>query len=357
MSQTPSVPSARGSARDYRKDERSKFDSECLDSGFLSGNLDSVSCIIDSDDESPPVGGTRVNSGVSEQGFDKCADYACLDSGLILDSESGIVDEALTEGSGLKEEDAFALFQEAFSPDEDGDTVLHSAISEGFIVAVFSLVRLAPSGKYLDLKNNSSLTPVHLAVLRSLPWAVRRLVIGGCSLTTRDRNGNTPLHLACNLGDLESVQSLLMPCSSQEASLFPKPCPPVHGSSVDIELLNSDGLTSLHLAVAEGHFDIVECLLMYGADVNATDGLSGKSALHIAAEKNLLQMCKYLIHCGADPELESWSGLTAADVALQSGYSDIVDKLCFLGSYTTIDSVESDEEDYSSDEELANGKL
>ena len=45
---------------------------------------------------------------------------------------------------------------------------------------------------------------------------MRRLVVGGASVLLRDKNGNTPLHLACRDGYLDCTRALLEPVSIEE---------------------------------------------------------------------------------------------------------------------------------------------
>ena len=55
----------------------------------------------------------------------------------------------------------------------------------------------------LDIKNKVSQTPLHLATLTNQVRVARRLVVGGADVESRDRFGNTPLHIACREGYLK----------------------------------------------------------------------------------------------------------------------------------------------------------
>lgn len=59
-------------------------------------------------------------------------------------------------------------------------------------------------------------SPLHLAVLTHQARIVRSLLVAGACVKARDRHGNTPLHLACQLGDLECVKALTEPISVSE---------------------------------------------------------------------------------------------------------------------------------------------
>ncbi len=76
---------------------------------------------------------------------------------------------------------------------------------------------------------------------------VRRLVVGGANVQSRDRHGNTPLHLACRDGHVDCVKALCMPVSQEEREVAllhhdipPQPLPQ------DLEQRNYDGNQIVH---------------------------------------------------------------------------------------------------------------
>jgi ankyrin repeat protein len=46
---------------------------------------------------------------------------------------------------------------------------------------------------------------------------------------------------------------------------------------VDVNARDDFGLTPLHAAAQEGHMEVAELLIAKGADVNAKDGIGGKT--------------------------------------------------------------------------------
>jgi len=56
-------------------------------------------------------------------------------------------------------------------------------------------------------------------------------------------------------------------------------------------------------------------LIEKGADLNAKTEGHGYTPLHIAAERDALQVAKFLLDYGADPTLESLDGYTALGFA------------------------------------------
>lgn len=78
------------------------------------------------------------------------------------------------------------------------------------------LISLAPHPCLLDIVNDESQTALHLAVMSREPQIVRRLVLAGANTKLRTVTGNTPLHIACALGDLDCVRALTEPLTNLE---------------------------------------------------------------------------------------------------------------------------------------------
>lgn len=74
-------------------------------------------------------------------------------------------------------------------------------------------------------------TPLHLAVYLEQPVVVEALMRKGVNLGLQDRNGNTPLHLACEQQCLYCAQQLLQGTAE----------PPEHHQ--DLQLQNWQGET------------------------------------------------------------------------------------------------------------------
>ncbi|KAF9797966.1 hypothetical protein SFRURICE_019309 [Spodoptera frugiperda] len=67
---------------------------------------------------------------------------------------------------------------------------------------------------------------------------------------------------------------------------------------------NKDGQTPLHVATEHAHLDAMDLLLRHGAKVNACDG-RGSSALAVAARRDSAAACRLLLACGADTTADS----------------------------------------------------
>eukprot|EP00929_Paragymnodinium_shiwhaense_P075230 TRINITY_DN38456_c0_g2_i1.p1 TRINITY_DN38456_c0_g2~~TRINITY_DN38456_c0_g2_i1.p1 ORF type:complete len:355 (-),score=107.01 TRINITY_DN38456_c0_g2_i1:53-1117(-) len=93
-----------------------------------------------------------------------------------------------------------------------------------------------------------------------------------------------------------------------------------------------DGFTALHLAVVRGHVAFADALIKWRADVDA-QSLNGDTPLMWAAAQGGVaasaDMCKILLHAGADTTLKNRRGHTASMQALLAGHrfiKEMIDK-------------------------------
>lgn len=107
----------------------------------------------------------------------------------------------------------------------------------------------------------------------------------------------TPLHLAAEWGWVSLIQPLL-------------------GGRADINASDSNGSTPLIGALGVRQLYFACMLIECGADVHRKNNV-GKTALHIAARKNLPDAVKFLLEKGADPDAEDSVGETPLHEALK----------------------------------------
>jgi len=248
-------------------------------------------------------------------------------------------------------------FIQCYQPDKDGDCQLHLAIASGFTEVVFALIRMAPHSTYLDIQNNELYAPLHIAVLMNQPNMVRRLVVAGATTSIRDQEGNTPLHLASKRGHLECAEALLRSISVEELKEASVVSDEAHIQLHNIlNLKNYNGEHSIHLATFGQHYNFIRFLSWSGADMNATEGRSGKTALHYAVNKRDLNLVGLLaspkVHGGCEVHLNhrDWAGRTPVQCAAINGDADIVALLTSLPNCDTAQ-WESDEDfEFDTDE-------
>lgn len=227
-----------------------------------------------------------------------------------------------------------ALLQEIFQRDEDGDTQLHVAVMRGFIEVVYHITRLLPHQAFLDLSNHTGRTALHLAVSAGDAGVARHLIVCGASPVARDRRGNTPLHSASGQGNNHMVTQLTRPVTVAEVMHARLSYAPAHTAGLlAADLPNYDGQTCIHIAAQGGHKEILQHLTWYGADINAREGKSGRTAIHYAVEARDQSLVAFLAEgCRASLTLETYAGLTPYQLAIANGANVIANQLLSMGA-------------------------
>jgi ankyrin repeat protein len=90
------------------------------------------------------------------------------------------------------------------------------------------------------------------------------------------------------------------------------------GANVNARQTTRDPYVAIHMAAIRGSFKSAELLLANGADVNASTGRSGLTALHWAVINNRSQMVIFLLDHNADLEHRNQWGGTALHQAASS---------------------------------------
>eukprot|EP00890_Picochlorum_soloecismus_P001802 jgi/Picsp_1/2622/NSC_00852-R1_ankyrin repeat domain-containing protein 39-like len=143
---------------------------------------------------------------------------------------------------------------------------------------------------------------------------------GGCSCGTRTA-GQQSLeevdfeHSACNAalkGNLEKLKKIIQKRPSQLES------DGVHHCAM------GSGYSPLIYAARAGHLDIVKYLLLQGADPNRKTSGLGSTALHRAAAQGHLGVVQELLKYKACPNIQDCDGETAMDKAAKGGYDEVV---------------------------------
>ena len=153
------------------------------------------------------------------------------------------------------------------------------------------------------------MTALHWAVLQEDAEMVRRLLEAGADVDATTQYGVSPLEIACQRGDAETVGQLL--------TAKPR--------------LDSPGVRSpLMTAARQGSLQVVDRLLNAGASAEVTDE-SGQTALMWAAAAGHSAVVDRLIRNGADLHRSLPSGFNAYFFAARQGHTDVVETLLKAG--------------------------
>ena len=160
---------------------------------------------------------------------------------------------------------------------EDGDSLLHIACQWGDVDIVKYLI--TDEGCNPNVQSSvSENTPLHIAAMYGQgDTIVELLSFMECNPNAQNKEGDTPLHIACWRRALHIINSLLeMRCSTNIPN---KKC-----ETAQHVPLNKDGDCLLHIACQWGDVDIVRYLITdERCNPNVQSYTSGNTPLHIAA--------------------------------------------------------------------------
>jgi hypothetical protein len=196
----------------------------------------------------------------------------------------------------------------AAAPRIDGE--LNPAIVAVDTASTAALKALHDAGWPIGVPDEAGRSPV-LRAAAAGRWPTLELLLEwsiGSLDDTVATTGDSPLHLAAKAGSIESVRRLL------EAGMRPA-------------TLSRGRWTPLMYAAEAGHIEVAEVLALAARDqVNAVNN-NGLSALHLAAQRGNTQMCDRLVVWGADRRQTTNDGETASDIARRRGHTALAETL------------------------------
>jgi len=177
------------------------------------------------------------------------------------------------------------------------------------------------------------------------------VLFGGCHLLLKHIQGNAPIHTAASNGDLVRLRSLLQQDPSLLSTRNKIGNTQLHLAALDgraraVELLvragapgdqlTTDGWTPLLHASQLGELDTARVLLDLGANVNFRSTNYGNSPLHRAANFGYIDMANLLIARGAQVSIRNNSNNTPLHRAVNGDYPDMVELLIANGAEVNI---------------------
>lgn len=222
-----------------------------------------------------------------------------------------------------------------------GWTALHTAARDGHEEVIAVLLE----HKFdVDARSYFGVTPLFLAALKEHRRCLQLLLQAGANPRLKSVEGISPIDNAVTKGQEPMVNDLLnamIPglqnktykdmvfCLFTEADEFRMPelrSAVDKGNEefvklflevgVDLELVDDEGCTLLHVATTHGNFSIVELLLKAGANTERKTQDDGSTALLLAAADNRADLVELLLDNGANIEAKTTrTGRTALHIA------------------------------------------
>lgn len=157
------------------------------------------------------------------------------------------------------------------------------------------------------------------AILVAAVWAgevemALMLIRAGANPNARDDLGQSALHRAAEMGELEIVRALIQARAKRD--------------------LKANGTTPLLIAIQNGHEACAIELIRGGADLTPTTaaGLLRRNALMLASSTGRVEVVRALLKAGADPEAKDKEGKTALMLANEKEHVAVVEVLRGCGA-------------------------
>uniref|UniRef100_H3A0A0 Nuclear factor NF-kappa-B p105 subunit n=1 Tax=Latimeria chalumnae TaxID=7897 RepID=H3A0A0_LATCH len=212
--------------------------------------------------------------------------------------------------------------------DDNGDSVLHLAIihlHSKLVSDLLEVIAYIPGQDIVNMKNDLYQTPLHLAIITQQADVVEHLLQAKADVNVLDRYGNSVLHLAAKERNNEILGILL---GYKETAKL-------------INLPNGDGLNPIHLSVIADSCRCLKLLIDAGADVNALEQRSGRTALHLAVEHDNISLAGYLLLEGnAHVDSITYDGTTSLHIAASRGSTKLIILLKTAGADPHIENYE-----------------
>lgn len=214
-----------------------------------------------------------------------------------------------------------SVFGELIKQDTEGDTQLHIAIiSKQTKEALFFIQILATC--QLSIANEIGQTPLHLAALVGDIQVIKTLISKKVDLNQRDTKGRTVFHILCQSEQTNCLSMLVPELNARN----PNRVNPQEINLVSaLNAIDGEGKSCLHHACIKGDIQLVHSLLKLDVYPNLKDRKTGRTALHFSAECGHLKIVQALIqHKDTNVNCEAYDEITPVALAYHRKKHNIV---------------------------------
>ncbi|XP_077297752.1 uncharacterized protein LOC143919352 [Arctopsyche grandis] len=215
--------------------------------------------------------------------------------------------------------------------DKFNSTLIHIAASKMDESFLKILIKYGADLKAIDSAKRS---PLHYAAIKRNISALKFFIKCGLDLNLEDYIDTSPIvYISENYFKIELIKRLIQYRENRfgikEDGEFTK---------FEAELLINEykdlnfrslGSTALHLAAEKNDIEVVGSLLKYGTNANVVGSspIDWDTALHTAAEYNSLDVLKLLVDKGGNIGIKNFDCKTPLDIAREKNHTDIVEFL------------------------------
>ncbi|KAH7647016.1 ankyrin-related protein [Cryptosporidium bovis] len=233
--------------------------------------------------------------------------------------------------------------------DGNGRNACHFACSARRNDTLKAIIKLAP--KIVNCVDNTSENPLFFSVRAKDIESIKTLLDNGVQITCKNLSGCNVLHYSCQTSDIgivklivstlkrnnnSDVYSFINTCSNEFGTPLQWACMAnnkeivdfllIHNADPNLSPLNYSIPSCLMIAVSIGDFDLIEKLLISGAEINKARDSEGYTPIFGVIEKNDMKLLKlileYIEKQGIDISNQIIKGETIYSYAIKNNCSD-----------------------------------